>query len=126
MLSKREDIRRLLGQTIDRKQLVKMVEGMMANMLESFEEMDFPKAFWDELRTELLQFDEVENDLVEIYDRRLSHETVLWALAAYETPEGKAYFDAMVDVARESMESGAARGERITRSVMARHGLLPD
>jgi hypothetical protein len=85
-----------------------------------------PQALWDDLRNELLRFDEMEDDLVEIYDKRLSHEDVLWAIAAHESPEGKAFFGALADISQDSLKVAMERGNRVTKKVMAKHGMLPD
>lgn len=125
-MAKRDDVRRLLDLVVNRGNMAKVAEDMFSRMRESLEEVGLPEDFWTDLRAEMLRLDDVENDLVEIYGRRLSHEAVLWAIAACESPEGKEFFGAMGDIGPEVVAAGVARGERITRVVAARHGLLPD
>jgi len=126
MPSKRDDIRRLLVLSGNQMKAVAMTEDMLSKLRGDFDAYDLPEEFWDDLRTEMLDFSGLEDTLVEIYDRLLSHETVLWAIRLYESPEGKAFFGVMADILHESLKAGVTRGERITSAVMARHGLLPN
>jgi hypothetical protein len=126
MPSKRDDIRRLLKLSENREKTIESTDIMLDKLRKSCDGLEVPQALWDDLRNELLRFDEMEDDLVEIYDKRLSHEDVLWAIAAHESPEGKAFFGALADISQDSLKVAMERGNRVTKKVMAKHGMLPD
>lgn len=126
MPSKREDIRRLLKLGENREKAAESAKTMLDNMRKGLDGLEVTPAFWDDLQKALLCFDEMMDDLVEIYDRHLSHEAVLWAIAAHESPEGKAYFGALADISQDSLKTAMERGNRVTAGMMAKYGLLPD
>ncbi len=126
MPTKLEDIRELLRLNSNREKLVEVIDSQLANLRQILGEANLPEAFWQDLRTELARTDDLDADLERVYDRHLSHEAVLWAIRAHSDPMGKEFFRAMVDVGKDSMEAGTARGEEATRRVMAKHGLLPN
>jgi len=126
-MSKRDDIKRLVKLVENREKAIKMAEDMLATMRKGFEEAGLSSAFWDDLRTEMLRIDNAEYELVvDVYDRWLPHDVVLWAIALLESQEGKWFFDVMNDISRDMLMVGAAKGDRVMKTVMARHGLLPD
>ena len=113
--AERDQIRELLQVTGSGAVGEQVFQTMMTSIRAAFPQV--PAEVWDEF-TESLNEDDLNEMVVGIYERHLTHDEVAAMLTFYKTEEGRAIIRKLPIVMQESMQVGQRWGEDKMREIV--------
>ena len=109
-VTKREDIKELM-ELMNSKDMGLQV---MHTMFDSVKALGtaIPENLFEEFTSEV-NFDELTELIIPIYDKHFSHDDIKELIAFYQTPIGKKLIEKQPDIIKESMVAGMTWGQKI-------------
>jgi uncharacterized protein len=117
--AKRTDIKKLLS-TIEAGKLgVQAMKQVMAQQAQA--NPNIPESFWTEFSQEMTA-EKLEEMMVPVYEKNLTHEEVKALLKFYATPEGLSFAKKQGVIQREASEAGQKLGMETAMKIMQKSG----
>lgn len=102
--------RELVEQTMD--QMIMAVRRQVPNLTPEM---------WEEIKTEL-NFDDLVESYVPVYDKYLSEEEIQGLITFYKSDVGRQFVEAQPKINLETMKIGQAWGQKLNQLVMSKMG----
>ena len=112
---KADDIRRLIDLTgasqISRQVITQLISSFKTSLPQ------VPEKFWEGFVNEV-NINELQDRIIPIYDKYMSHEDILELIKFYESPAGQRILKALPDISRESLTVGQAYGREVAEKII--------
>jgi len=116
--AKAESIKRLMDVTGAGEMGVQVIDQLLPAMKQMVP--DAPDQFWVDVRKEI-NADELENELIPLYQKHLTEEDVRALNAFYTSPVGRKMIRIQPVIMQESMMMGQRWGQDLARKIIAKY-----
>jgi hypothetical protein len=112
-----KQIRKLIGMSAGLQTMKEQLDTTLARQKELLKDSGIPEAFWERFRARL-QFEQIVEVLIPIYDKHFTLEDVNGLIVFYQTPLGKKLLEKNPLIYRESFQAGERYGVQVATEVM--------